>query len=85
MHLQAFTIYDTQAESFLPPFFARTQSEALRTFDQLCKDPQSLFSKYPEHFRLYNCGEFHQDTGVVVGRKDGLLLLEEALKLVREA
>lgn len=83
--LQLFTVYDEKADVHFPPFAVRNTGEALRTFGELLQDPQSRLSKHPGDYRLYRVGEFHSDTGVVVGLSAGVQLVEEGLLLVKEA
>lgn len=83
--LKLFTVYDTKAEVYFPPFGARHVAEAVRQFADLVANPASVLAKHPEDYRLFICGEFHQDSGIVVPLKDGVQLIEEGLSLVREA
>lgn len=83
--LKLFTVYDTKAEVYFPPFAARHVAEAVRQFADLVANPQSALAKHPGDYRLLLCGEFHQDTGIVVALRDGVQLIEEGLALVREA
>lgn len=81
---QLFTVYDVKAEVHFPPFVARNTSEALRTFGDLLTDPQTRLSKHPGDYRLYRVGQYHCDTGRVIGLDAGVQLVEEGLTLVRE-
>lgn len=85
MRLLAFSVYDVKAEIYFPPWYARTVPEALRQFEGLINDGKSVLAQNPGDFRLYRCGEFYQDKGVLVGAAEGHVLVEEGLQLVKEA
>ena len=36
---KVFSIYDTKAESYLPPFYFKTKAEAIRALETTVKDP----------------------------------------------
>lgn len=85
LQLQLYSILDTKAEAFFPPFPAANAAEALRSFSDLLVDPQSKIGKHPEDYRLYHVGEFHVVNGTVTGHPAGHVLVEDGLKLVKEA
>lgn len=58
--MKMYSIHDSKAEAYLPPIFMRTAGEAIRTFEQTCKDPNSQFSKFPADFTLVELGEFDE-------------------------
>jgi len=80
-----FVVLDVKSGSYYPPFAARTIDEALRSFEDLLSNPQSVLSKHPKDYRLYMTGEFHEDTGAVVSVPEGIVLVEQSLQLVKEA
>lgn len=80
-----FTVYDIKAEVHFPPFACGTTGEALRQFQTLLTDGQSILSKYPADYRLFWVGDFHADTGVLYALTAGPQLIEEGLLLVKEA
>lgn len=62
----AFTIYtirDVKSNIFNTPFVQTHKIGALRQFEQLVRDPQSMISKYPADFQLYEIGEFNSQDG----------------------
>lgn len=63
MELKAFTIYDSAAEIFNTPFYARTLGEAERQFTQLVNDDKSVPAQRPEHFDLFHIGTYDDNTG----------------------
>lgn len=63
MILKAFTIRDSKAEYFHPPFFQKTHGEAERSFKQLANDQKSTIWQFPEDYDLYFLGEYDDQTG----------------------
>jgi len=58
MQLLAFSVYDSKAESFLPPFFLHNIALAIRSFTQACNDPTHAFARFPEDYTLFHVGSF---------------------------
>lgn len=65
MQLKMFSIRDSKAEVFNPPFFKHTHGEAERDFSVLCKDEKSMPSKFPDDFDLYYVGIYDDQTGKI--------------------
>lgn len=63
MQLRIFSIRDLKAEAFNTPFFQHTVGQALRAFEDLARDPQSVVSRHPEDFALFQLGVFEDSTG----------------------
>lgn len=57
-----FTVYDSKAEAYLPPFFMRSHGEALRAWEATVNDPNTNFNKFPADFTLFELGEFDDAT-----------------------
>lgn len=57
-----FSIYDKKAEAYMPPFMMQTKGQAMRSFVDLVKDPQSSVNKHPGDFELYEIGEFDDNS-----------------------
>lgn len=62
-----YSICDKQSAAFSPPFVAGTHGEAMRSFQELVRDKQSLVGKYPEDYVLYCIGSFNMSKGMVTG------------------
>lgn len=58
-----FSIKDSAAEIYHPPFYKGTHGEAERDFRQIVADPQSTIHKFPQHFDLYFIGVYDSSTG----------------------
>jgi len=60
-----FSIRDTKAEVYHPPFFKGTHGEAERAFMELARDEKSQIAKYPEDFDLFYVGDYDDETGKI--------------------
>ena len=58
MKLKIFTVYDSKAETYLPPFYMKTKGEAVRGWITTLNDPQSSFCQYPADFTLFELGDY---------------------------
>lgn len=63
MNLRMYSIRDSKAAIFHPPFFNQTHGEAERNFAQLAADPKSTIAQFPEDFDLYYLGIYDNNTG----------------------
>lgn len=78
--MKIFAVYDSKAEAYLQPFFARTDGVALRMFGQAAQDEQHDFSKHAADYTLFCLGEFDEYTGKIAPL-DALYNLGNALSL----
>lgn len=60
-----FTIHDSKAKAYLPPFFLPTEQMAVRTFGDCINSDDHQFGKHPEDYTLQNIGEFDDETGTI--------------------
>lgn len=65
--LSLFSVYDSAAKVWFPPFVAQTVEVALRNFRMTVNSPESNFNRFPEDYALFLVGEFDQETGMIVG------------------
>ena len=65
MILQMFTIYDIKAQAYHQPYFSPNQQTGQRAFRDAVNSPDSMLSKNPADFVLFECGEFDDSTGEV--------------------
>jgi len=79
MQLKVFTIRDSKAEVFNPPFCKHTHGEAERDFTSVANDEKSMVSKYPEDYDLYHIGTYDDQTGKI----ESLPTPEHMLKAVQ--
>lgn len=61
-----FSVYDSPAKAYLPPFVADTEKVALRMFEAACRDSQHQFARFAEDYTLFLVGEFDDFTGQVI-------------------
>lgn len=66
MILLAYSIHDSVAQFFGPPFFVKTDGEARRVFGDACKDTRSNLSEHPSDYSLYRIGHFDDNSGDLV-------------------
>lgn len=66
MKINTFSIYDEKAQAFNVPFFQTHVGQAIRSFSDLAKDPQSTISRHPEDYHLYHIGEFDDHDAKIV-------------------
>lgn len=66
MEHKIYSIRDSKAEVFNPPFFKKTHGEAERDFTTLCNDDKSTVFKYPDDFDLYHMGIYDDVSGKIL-------------------
>lgn len=69
-----FTVHDSKAQAYLPPFYMRTKGEAIRAFETTVKDTNSQFNKYPHDYTLVELGEFDDNTGSIISLPAPLII-----------
>lgn len=65
MELRIFSVYDSKAEGYLPPFTAITKGQAMRTFGDYCNNPEHPFYKHAEDYTLFEIGSYDDSKGTV--------------------
>lgn len=68
-----YSVKDTKAEAFLPPWYAPTNASAIRSFSTAVNDSTHDFAKYPSDFVLYQLGSFDDNTGVITAMEPHVL------------
>lgn len=64
MILKVFSVLDRKS-CYLRPFFEKYTANALRSFEEACKETSSPFHKFPLDYILYEVGTFNEETGVL--------------------
>jgi len=59
-----FSIYDSKAKAFLPPFFMPRAEMAQRAFSECANSDDHQFGKHPADYTLFHLGNWDDDTGV---------------------
>lgn len=62
---KAFSVFDSKAGTFSPPFFQPALGLAVRMFTDLANDKATTVGKYPTDFSLFYIGDFDEATGVL--------------------
>jgi len=65
--MKLYSVNDAKAGFYGNPFSARTNSEAMRNFQQAINDtnPNNLMNAHPADFSLFEIGEFDDETGQI--------------------
>ena len=71
---QMFSVYDSKAEAYLPPFQADTLGLAERMFQDTINDPRTPFHKHPEDYTLYHIGTFDSHTAQLSSGKHTVVI-----------
>lgn len=61
-----FSIRDSKAAAYHPPFYKKSHGEAERDFSDLASDTQTAVGKHPEDYDLYYVGQYNDETGQVL-------------------
>lgn len=76
MKLKMYSIYDKQACFYYPPFFAKTDSEAMRMIhDVVVYGDESMLRNHPSDFTLNSIGSFDDNSGIFTSNEHPVLLL----------
>lgn len=62
MILAMFTVFDSKAQAYLPPFFVTNAAVAKRSFTQAANDENHDFSRYAGDYSLFELGTFDDST-----------------------
>lgn len=79
-----YAVRDAKTEAYFPPFVAVTHGEAYRQFQMLATNPETLLSKFPADYALFQLGTFDDQSGVI-GALPQPLQLATALEYSKEA
>ena len=65
MQQQIFTIFDTAAKAYLPPFCLHNDQMAMRVFGDCVQSADHQFSKHPSDYTLFKIGVFDDENGKI--------------------
>lgn len=68
MMLHIYSVYDSKAKAFLPPFLILNDAMAKRIFGDCVNDPTHQFSKHPEDYSLFCLGSFDDQNALIEQR-----------------
>lgn len=57
------SIRDSKSETFSVPFFQVNKLTAIRTFGEICKNPESSIARNREDYALFALAEFDDNSG----------------------
>lgn len=70
-----YSVYDSLAKGYLPPFIALTDGEATRIFQAALTDGETKFAKTPQDYSLYHVGDFDPGAGLMTGTREPVLII----------
>lgn len=65
MRHRVFSIFDSKAVAYLPPFACPERGMAQRTFSDAVADSKHSFGIHPEDYTLFEIGFFDDNSGVI--------------------
>lgn len=65
MITKMFSVFDSKAGNFSPPFFMVSIGQAVRSFQDIASDQSTMIARHPEDFSLFFIGEFDDAIGEV--------------------
>lgn len=80
--MNIYSIRDNQTGHFNVPFFQVNDAAAIRLVGMMHDEQQSFVSKFPQHFDLYNVGEFDQQSGEILPCKPQFMINAKAASAV---
>lgn len=60
---EVFSVYDSKAEAYLPPFILPKIAQAKRIFEQCVNSPEHQFGAAPADYTLFRLGNFDDANG----------------------
>jgi len=85
MKTYVFSIYDSKAVAFLPPFFLPQKGMAVRAFTDCCTKQGHNFNMHPEDYTLVLLGEFDDANGQFIQHSGGTENLVTGLQAVAQS
>lgn len=73
MILKAYAIYDIKGDVYLTPFFFAADGQAIRAFQDLANDSNTVVGRHPGDYKLCRLGKFDDSTGVLLSDDAGSL------------
>lgn len=80
MILNAYSIFDSKAANYSPPFFMANHKLAIRSFADIVNDRQTNICRHPEDFSLVFLGSFDDSVGVIEAIDHQPLMTASAVK-----
>lgn len=83
MLTKIFTVYDTKAKAYMPPFYMQSTGQAMRAFEDTVNDETHAFAKHPEDYVLYELGTFDDQNASFQLHKTGVTLAK-AIEMIAQ-
>lgn len=64
MLMKVYSVFDTKAKAYLPPFFATNAAVAGRMMEDACSDPKHPFNVHSADYILFEVADFDDDSGI---------------------
>lgn len=74
MRLIVCSVFDSKVGAYATPFFVRTKGEAIRSFEDACKDDKLPFRQHRGDYRLCMLGEYDDSSGQLVPFEVSILI-----------
>lgn len=85
MQFRCFSIFDSKAKAFLPPFFMAETGLAVRAFRDCVIDPNHAFGRNPMDYSLFSIGGFDDSSGLLIAQSQIELVCNGPECLKRES
>lgn len=73
---EVFTIKDSKAETYAPPFYAKNKFDAMRNVEAWVNDPKyGNLASHPEDFTIFAIGTFNPSNGLLDGYKETVSII----------
>lgn len=85
--MKIYSVFDGKAQTFSPPFIAKTDAEAIRILESVVIDERTTIGKYPDDYTLFAVGEWNEDSGITSSPdyvKENLGLARQILNVALE-
>lgn len=82
IHIQ-FSIYDSAAQAYLPPFILPREEMAKRTFADCVNSAEHQFAAHPEDYTLFRLGTWDDETALFNAEANGAQSLGNGVIYVR--
>lgn len=66
MKQKIFSVFDSAAQAYLPPFCLHNRGMAIRVFGDMVARPEHAFAMHPADYTVFELGEFDDATGMFV-------------------
>lgn len=83
MKMNIYSIYDQASVAYMRPFFAHSDGQALRSFNDISLDAEHEIGKHPEDYSLHRIGTFDDQNASI--NPENPTTLATALELVAKA